>query len=101
MIDELFANSAAQYRNGAFEKKTIFYFSIEDTKKTVVFDRDCCTVIDGKYSEDADCVCKIGKDLFLKIWRDGYKPGIKEFMSGAIKSNDPQLLQKFLAAFGK
>lgn len=101
MIDEIFAQTATLYRQGTFPEKTTYYFSIGDTKKTVTFERDQVSVIDGKGTADADCVCKIGNELFLKIWHDGYRPGVMDFMSGAVKSNAPQLLQKFLSAFGK
>lgn len=101
MIDEIFATIAEQYRKGTFSEKKIFYFSIDDTRKTVVFEGNRCSVIDGKLSDHADCVCKMGTELFVNIWQNGYKPGMKEFMNGAIKSNAPHLLQKFIGAFGK
>lgn len=101
MVGEILAESAALYRKGAFAEKTTFYFSIDETKKTLMVDGGCCTVIDGKGMTDADCVYKMGKELFLKIWKEGYKPGMRDFMSGAIKSNAPNLLQKFMAAIGK
>ncbi len=101
MLDEIFDKSATLYRKGAFTEKTTFYFSIDEVRKTVVFDKEGCTVFDGKQVEDADCVCRIGSELFMKIFQENYRPGMKEFMSGAIKSNSPQLLQQFLAAFGR
>jgi hypothetical protein len=39
--------------------------------------------------------------MFKRIWNDGYRPGIMDFMGGAIKTNAPQLLQQYLSAFGK
>ncbi len=51
--------------------------------------------------DEADCVCKVEEDLFVKIWNEGYRPGLKDFLGGAIKSNDPQRLKLFLEAFGK
>jgi hypothetical protein len=39
--------------------------------------------------------------MFSRIWHDGYRPGIMDFMGGSIKSNAPQHLQQFLTAFGK
>ena len=38
--------------------------------------------------------------MFSKIW-DGYKPGMMDFMSGKIKTNNPTLLQDFAGAFTK
>ena len=47
----------------------------------------------------ADCVLKTSPDLFNRIVREGYVPGIPEFMSGQIKSNDVSLLDDFQKAF--
>ncbi len=51
--------------------------------------------------ENADCVCKTSQEFFLKIWDDNYRPGMKDFMTGTIKSNNPGALQEFLSSFGK
>ena len=56
-------------------------------------------VENGKTVEAADCVCKTSAAFFLKIWQEGYRPGMQDFLSGAIKSNNPFALQAFLAAF--
>ena len=63
--------------------------------------RTAASVHDGKLTEDADCICKTSGEIFNKIWNEGFRPGIMDFMSGKIKSNAPQLLQQFLEAFGK
>ena len=99
MLDAIFAGTPSRYRKGAFPGKTTFYFSIDDTKKTLVIEGDSCTVIDGKAAAEADCVCKMSRELFLKVWQEGYTPGMKDFFSGAIKSNAPHLLQQFMVAF--
>lgn len=101
MTDQLFAGLPATYKKGVFSTVTTFYFSVDETKKTVTLGPDTCTVADGKPDNDADCVCKTGADFLRKIWDEGYRPGPMDFMSGKIKSNAPQLLQKFLEAFGK
>ncbi|MDD2897268.1 MAG: hypothetical protein PHI31_01010 [Desulfuromonadaceae bacterium] len=101
MQDVIFSKIPEQYQCGVFTLPTTFYFSIDDTKKTVTLDSGGCTVEDGKTVEEADCVCKTSGELFCRIWNDGYRPGIMDFMSGTIKSNAPQLLQQFLVAFGK
>ncbi|HEX9078893.1 MAG TPA: hypothetical protein VF795_04855 [Desulfuromonadaceae bacterium] len=89
------------YRTGVFSIPTTFYFSIGDVKKTITLDGDGCRVENGKTVGEADCVCKTSAEMFARIWNDGYRPGIMDFMGGAIKSNAPQLLQQFLQAFGK
>lgn len=101
MLDQIFAEMNSSYRKGVFSEKTSFYFSVGDIKRTVVFDADSFSVATGKTVENADCVCVSNEELFLKIWNDGYKPGLKDFMTGAIKSNAPHLLQQFMTAFGK
>ena len=101
MQDEIFSTLQEKYQKGVFTVPTTFYFSIGDIKKTVTLDAESCTVEEGKTVEEADCICKTSAEMFSRIWNDGYRPGIMDFMSGAIKSNAPQLLQQLLVAFGK
>jgi len=101
MHEEVFRTLQNNYQKGIFSEPTVFYFSIDDIQKTLILDADGCKLQDGKPVEDADCSCKISTEFFNKIWKDGYKPGIIDFMSGKIKSNAPLLLQQFLQAFGK
>ena len=101
MQEEILGNLPEMYRTGIFNVATTFYFSVGEVKKTLILDREGCTVEEGKTVEEADCVCKTSAEMFCRIWNDGYRPGIMDFMSGAIKSNAPQLLQQFLQAFGK
>jgi len=57
-------------------------------------------VVNGKPDNStADCVLKTSPEIFTRIVREGYQPGVSEFMSGAIKSNDVGLLQTFTQAF--
>jgi putative sterol carrier protein len=101
MIDDIFSRLPPLYRKGGLSRRTTFYFAIDDIRKTVILDGESCSVDDGKTTEQADCVCKTSSRLFLKVWNEGYAPGITDFMSGAIKSNAPHLLQQFLTSFGK
>ncbi|MBI2355535.1 MAG: hypothetical protein HYV06_11025 [Deltaproteobacteria bacterium] len=101
MSEDLFSTLQAGYRKGVFSVPTTFYFSVDDVKKTLTLDSEGCSIQDGKAVEDADCVCKTSAEMFRRIWIDGYRPGIMDFMGGSIKSNAPQLLQQFLQAFGK
>ncbi len=54
----------------------------------------------GKHLEKADCVLKTDPELFEKIATTDYTPGMMEFMSGKIKTNDVELLKQFRAIFG-
>jgi hypothetical protein len=101
MLEDIFRTMQESYQKGVFNEPTTFYFSIDDTKKTLTLDAESCLVEDGKTVEDADCVCKTSAAMLNKIWNDGYRPGVMDFMGGAIKSNAPQLLQQLLVAFGK
>ena len=101
MQEEIFKAMQEQYQKGVFTLPSTFYFSLDDIKKTVTLDAERCTVEDGKTVDEADCVCKTSGEMFSRIWNDGYRPGVMDFMGGAIKSNAPQLLQQLLAAFGK
>ena len=101
MLEDIFRTLQESYRKGIFTVPTTFYFSIDDIKKTLILDGEGCAIQDGRTVETADCVCKTSVGMFSRIWYDGYRPGIMDFMGGAIKSNAPQLLQQFLSAFGK
>ena len=101
MIEAIFSGLEDSYSSGEIDEETSFYFSIGDIKKTVVLTPETCRVEDGKTIEKVDCVCKTDRDFFLQIWNEGYRPGMSDFMSGKIKSNNPLTLKDFLAAFGK
>ena len=101
MIEAIFTELASTYIPGEIDAETSFYFSIEDVKRTVVLSPDACRVEEGKTIEEVDCVCKTDRDFFARIWHDGYRPGMSDFMTGKIKSNDPLTLKEFLVAFGK
>lgn len=101
MIEAIFSGLEGNYSPADIDAETSYYFSIEDIKKTVVLTPQTCRVEDGKTLETVDCVCKTDSDFFLKIWNDGYRPGMTDFIGGKIKSNDPFKLKDFLSAFGR
>lgn len=101
MGEAIFNSLPANYRKGIFAEPTIFYFSVDEIRKTLTLDANGCHIQDGKTVTEADCICKTSTKMLQKIWHEGYRPGIMDFMGGAIKSNAPQLLQQFLQAFGK
>ncbi|MFA7405914.1 MAG: hypothetical protein WC007_18130 [Pelobacteraceae bacterium] len=101
MQEDIFGKFQENFKKGVFNEPTTFYFSVDDVRKTVTLDADSCLIEDGKTVEDADCVCKTTAAMFNRIWNEGYRPGIMDFMGGAIKSNAPQLLPRLLVAFGK
>jgi putative sterol carrier protein len=101
MIENIFAQLPDLFQADSSASVKTYYFSLGDVKKTVRLAPDGCTVKDGKTVDQADCVCKTTPEFFTKIWEEGYRPGLKDFMSGTIKSNNPNDLKVFLAAFGK
>lgn len=101
MVEEIFAKLPVMFVTESVAEAKSFYFSLGDVKKTVFLSPECCTVEDGRAVENADCVCKTSEEFFVDIWENGYRPGMKDFMSGTIKSNNPSALQGFLVAFGK
>ncbi len=101
MIEEIFADLGKCFQADKVTQRQVYYFSVDDVKKTVTLSPDVIDVQDGKTVVDADCVCKTSAEFFLKIWQEGYRPGMQDFMTGRIKSNNPMALKTFLAAFGK
>lgn len=101
MQEDIFKTFQEKFKKGVFNVPTTFYFSIDDIDKTLTLDAESCLIEDGKTVEDVDCVCKTSAAMFGRIWNEGYRPGIMDFMSGAIKSNAPQLLPQLLVAFSK
>jgi long-chain acyl-CoA synthetase len=99
----LFAELEQKFRPGQVPKPVSFYFTLgTDTmaKWTVKVDEQRCEIRPGKpESGTADCVLKTSPEIFTRIVRDAYTPGPAEFLSGAIKSNDVELLLTFQKAF--
>ena len=101
MIDEIIAEMASLFSKGVFTKSTSFCFTLDDATITVIIDADHYAVEKGRAIGTVDCSCKTSAEMFRKIWYDGYKPGIMEFLNGEIKCDAPLLLPQFLKAFGK
>lgn len=101
MVEKIFDSLPGEFVAGTADRETSYYFSLGDIKKTVRIAPDRCLVEDGRTVEQANCVCKTSAEFFEKIWNEGYRPGMGDFLSGKIKSNDPSALQIFLKCFGK
>lgn len=101
MIHSIFDQMAVAFKPGQLDKELSYYFSIDELRKTIILDPQNCRVEDGKSIESADCVCKTSTAFFLRIWEQNYRPGLKDFLCGDIRSNNPEALKTFLAAFGK
>lgn len=98
-VEDVFNSLEGRYKPGVIKKTQTFYFSLDDDKWTVTLDPDKCTVENDKTVENADCFVKTSKDLFLKMYNGEYKPGMTDFMTGRIKSNNPYAMKTFVDAF--
>jgi hypothetical protein len=101
MLAEIFAGLPAAFVAGTVAEPVTYYFTLGEMKRTVRLAADSCRVEEGRTLDNADCVCKTSPEFFLKIWQEGYRPGMKDFLAGTIKSNNPGALQTFLRCFGK
>ena len=98
-VAEIFSGLQASFNPKAVKEAKTFYFSLGDEKWTVSISPKECKVEKGKTIDEADCVLKTSPELFVKIWNGEHSPGMGDFMSGRIKSNDPYGLKTFTAAF--
>ena len=99
----LFQELEGKFKPGSVDRAVSFYFTLgsdELSKWTLKIDPQTCQVKLGKpEGGNADCVLKTTTEIFTRIVREAYTPGVAEFMSGAVKSNDIELLQTFQKAF--
>jgi long-chain acyl-CoA synthetase len=99
----LFRDLEGKFQQGAVEQPVSFYFTLgnePEAKWYCVAEPQRVSIVNGKPpSGTADCVLKTNQELFTRIVREAYIPGMDEFMSGAIKSNDVSLLATFQKVF--
>lgn len=100
-IQKVFEALPGLFKPGSVKAARSFYFSLGDVEKwTVTVGPESCSVTPGK-NDKADCFIKSSAEFFLDVWHGRKVPGLGDFMSGAIKSNNPLLLKEFVTAFGK
>jgi long-chain acyl-CoA synthetase len=99
----LFTELGTKFKPGTTVKPISFYFTLggdPNAKWTVRVDSATCDIRPGKPEGDAaDCVLKTSPEIFEKIVREAYLPSPAEFLSGAVKSNDIELLLTFQKVF--
>ena len=101
-VATIFEKLPAMYQKDKVTAPRTYYFSLDDDEKwTVSLAPERCEVARGKPDADADCFFKASKQMFLDVWNGKYVPSAKDFLTGAIKSNNPLLLKDFVAAFKK
>ena len=101
-LTPLFDYLNENFAENQVDQPVSYYFSLGnwDTHKwTVTIDDEACSIENRKPDGRADCVIKTSPEMFRKIVEESYVPSMDEFMSGDIKTNDPDLLMRFQSAF--
>jgi len=98
-VAQMFETLPKMFVKGSVKTDRTFYFSLDDVEKwTVTLSPDTCTVKPGK-TDDADCFFKSTSQIFLDVWSGKKTPSATDFITGAIKSNNPLMLREFMGAF--
>lgn len=98
-VAQMFETLPKMFVKGSVKTPRTFYFSLDDVEKwTVSISADACSVTAGK-TEDADCFFKSTSKIFLDVWTGKKTPSATDFITGAIKSNNPMMLKEFMGAF--
>lgn len=98
-VRKIFEGMKTHFQKGAVEDELSFYFSLGDEKWTVKIGPKKCSVEEGKTIENADCVLKTSPEMFRRMVLEGYVPGMLDFTTGKVKSNDPFKLKALKDAF--
>ena len=98
-VARMFEALPTMFIKGSIKTARTFYFSLDDVEKwTVNLSADACTVKEGR-TDDADCFFKSTSRIFLDVWNGKKTPTATDFITGAIKSNNPLMLKEFMGAF--
>ena len=98
-VAQMFETLPSMFLKGNVKTPRTFYFSLDDVEKwTVSISAEACSVKAGK-TEDADCFFKSTSQIFLDVWNGKKTPSATDFITGAIKSNNPMMLKEFMGAF--
>lgn len=96
----VFGELERRFVPNAVEEPVSFYFSLGESERwTLHIEPERCRVTPGKAVDSADCVLKTTPGMFRRIVREAYTPSPQEFISGAVKSNNIELLMVFQRAF--
>ncbi len=98
-VAQMFETLPTMFVKGAVKSPRTFYFSLDEVEKwTVALSPEACLVKSGK-TDDADCFFKSSSRMFLDVWSGKKTPSATDFITGAIKSNNPLMLKEFMGAF--
>ena len=101
-LEPLFKYLRERFAENQVDQPVSYYFSLgnwETHKWTVTVDPDDCIIVNKKPAGRADCVIKTSPEMLRKMIHEKYVPSMDEFMSGDIKTNDPDLLMRFQSVF--
>jgi len=98
-IRAIFEEMPNRYVSGHTDKTVVYYFSVGKDKWTVTLTPDQCEAVEGRLTDNADCVVKADPKLFYKMVTQGKKPGPIDIARGKLKSNDLALLMKMSVFF--
>jgi len=101
LIEAIIGEMGPLFHKGVFAGRSTFRFTLEGTSITVSIDADGYEVERDSALATVDCSCKTTSEMFRKIWYDGYRPGIMDFLAGEVRCDAPLMLPQFLRAFGK
>lgn len=88
-VKKIFELMPSRYVKGKATKKTVYYFSIGDSRWTVTVEPTTVQVEPDKKVENADVVLKTTPEIFEKMVLHGKLPGPIDIARGKVKTNDP------------
>ena len=98
-VEKIFNGLCRRFNKANVTAERSYCFSLgEGEDWTVRITKENCQVEKGK-AEKADCFLEGSADLFLAVWNGEYQLGLKDFLTGKVRSNNPMLLQDFVKAF--
>ncbi len=98
-VADLFAEIPGRFVPGGLDRRICWYFSLGEDRWTVTADASSATVRRGRPEGAADCVVKTNAALWTRMVREAHAPDPSDFIGGAIKTSDLNLLMAFAQGF--
>jgi long-chain acyl-CoA synthetase len=95
----VFEELEARFEPGVVKAPISYYFSIGSERFTLKLNETTYLLERGRTVEKADCVLQTSPELFRRMVLDGYTPGVREVVTGSIKSNNVRALQDLRRIF--
>jgi hypothetical protein len=97
--ESLFGILGQRFRPGRATKTIVYHFCIDDRDWTLIVSSEAFEVLDGK-PPAPDCYLKTTSEILIGTVRGEYTPSFSDFLSGKIRSNNPQVLLTLKSVFG-